>query len=394
MSAQLLVEKKAVRDDGVLDFAQVSEVPLESGAVLPEVTIAFETWGRLNEDASNAVLVLHALTGDTHVSSGRVGPEADLCTAVQAAAPGWWEGTVGPGCVIDTDRYFVVAPNILGGCYGSTGPSSPAPASVDPSRRPWGSRFPRLTVRDTVVAEKKLAQLLGIERFQLVIGGSLGGMRALEWALMYPEAVASCAVIASGPSATADQLAWAQAQDYAITMDPNFAGGDYYDGRPPTEGLGLARRIAHTTYRSAAELHHRFGRDAQDLESPLTCPMTRGERGRFKVESYLDHHARKITDRFDANSYLVINGILRDHDVTRGRGSLRQAMARSQCRWTIAAVDSDRLFYPSESEVLAAALPEPTEAILINSPSGHDGFLIESEQVKAVLQAAVAALDE
>lgn len=236
-----------------------------------------------------------------------------------------------------------------------------------------------------MAAEKKLADLLGIDTFYAVIGGSLGGARAMEWAVSYPERVERCVVIASGPSATADQIAWAQSQNIAISLDPNFAEGDYYSGPLPEAGLGLARRIAHTTYRSAPELHFRFGRDAQDGESPLS-QNTAGERGRYRVESYLDYHAQKLASRFDANSYLAINNALISHDITRGRGSLSTALAASTCQWTIAYVDSDRLFYPSESIVLAASLPYPIEAMAIHSPSGHDGFLIETEQIEQILR--------
>lgn len=373
------------RTDGVVQERFVGDLDLESGEILPEVTLAFETWGELNEAADNAVLILHALTGDTHVSRGFAGKDASAEIAFAAETPGWWEGNVGPDYVIDTDRYFVLAPNIVGGCYGSTGPSSPAPLSLDAEGQPWGSHFPLVTIRDTVAAEKKLADLLGIDTFYAVIGGSLGGARAMEWAVSYPERVERCVVIASGPSATADQIAWAQSQNIAISLDPNFAEGDYYSGPLPEAGLGLARRIAHTTYRSAPELHFRFGRDAQDGESPLS-QNTAGERGRYRVESYLDYHAQKLASRFDANSYLAINNALISHDITRGRGSLSTALAASTCQWTIAYVDSDRLFYPSESIVMAASLPYPIEAMAIHSPSGHDGFLIETEQIEQILR--------
>lgn len=369
--------------NGLVQTCEIGSLTLESLEIIPQVTLAFETWGELNERRDNAVLILHALTGDTHVS--RAVATDDAATALVADPPGWWEGIVGPGCVIDTEKYFVLAPNILGGCHGSTGPSSPAPESIDSSRKPWGSRFPLVTIRDTVHAEAHLADALGIETFYAVVGGSLGGARAMEWALTYPYRVEHCVVIASGPSATADQIAWAQSQNLAISLDPNFAGGDYYDGLPPEGGLGLARRIAHTTYRSAPELHFRFGREAQRGERPLRKCQA-GERGRYAVESYLDYHAKKLADRFDANSYLAINNALISHDITRGRGSLTTALATSTCEWNIAYVDSDRLFYPSESIVMAASLPQPGEATAILSPSGHDGFLIETDQIERVLR--------
>ncbi len=375
--------------EGMIRYAPVGDLLLESGKILPEVTLAFETWGTLNSDASNAVLILHALTGDTHVARGNAPEGANSEQREHAQSEGWWDDLVGPGKVIDTERYFVLCPNIIGGCTGSTGPVSPAPASVDPTQQPWGSRFPLVTIRDSVHAEAALADQLGIDSFYAVIGGSLGGARALEWALTYPERVERCCVIASAPSATADHIAWAQSQNLAIQMDPHFVGGDYYGGETPSAGLGLARRIAHTTYRSAPELHFRFGRDYQADENPLEAnPADRG--GRYAIESYLDYHAQKLTNRFDANSYLAINNALMSHDVTRDRGTLRQALAASTCSWSIAYVDSDRLFYPCESIVLAASLPQPVEAQEIRSVCGHDGFLIESDQLAQVIDAALA----
>ncbi|QRZ61146.1 homoserine O-acetyltransferase [Rothia sp. ZJ932] len=381
------------REDGVLRFETVGDLTLESGEVLPEVTLAYETWGELNHDASNAILVLHALTGDTHVSRGLVGGDADAKTRAYAETEGWWAGIVGAGAVIDTNKYFVVSPNILGGCNGSTGPASAAPSSIDPENKPWGSRFPQVTIRDTVRAEARLADALGIPSFSYVIGASLGGARSVEWAATFPDRVRGCAVIASASSATADTIAWGHMQNLAIRQDPHFAGGDYYDGAAPETGLALARRIAHTTYRSAAELDFRFGRDVQPGEQPLTSYNT--GRGRYQVESYLDYQGEKLVKRFDANSYLAINEALLTHDVARGRGSLRQALEpTAHCHWLVAYVDSDRLFFPSDSHILASALPHPVEPQVIHSPSGHDGFLIETGQVERILRQALAEHSE
>ena len=237
--------------DGTVQYLPIGDLELESGARLPDVTLGYETWGTLNPDGSNAVLIEHALTGDTHVTRG-AGEE-----------PGWWEQLAGPGAPVDTDKYFVVSINILGGCYGSTGPSTPAPDG-----RPWGSRFPLVTLRDTTAAEARLADALGIRSWYAVLGGSLGGARALEWAVSYPDRVRRCGVFSVGASSTAEQIAFAQAQTLAIRQDPNFNGGDYYGGQQPEAGLALARRIAHITYRSAAELDGRFGRNAQDAGGP------------------------------------------------------------------------------------------------------------------------------
>ena len=320
---------------GYLRQLAIGDFELESGITLPQVTIGYETWGTLNETGDNAILILHALTGDTHVSRGVPTPDmpAPLIRAIES--DGWWEGIVGPGAVIDTNRYFVVAPNILGGCYGSTGPASIIPEGYPGAGEHWGSRFPLVTIRDSVRAEARLARALGITSFRYVIGGSLGGARAVEWAATNPELVRGCAVIASGPSATAEQISWAHTQNLAIRSDANFAGGDYYNGPAPAAGLALARRIAHTTYRSPAELEHRFGREENRGES-VEGGLLGQHRGRYAIESYLDHHGNKLVERFDANSYLAVNEALISHDVARGRGSLSQALARTDCEWTIA----------------------------------------------------------
>ena len=354
--------------DGVLRHPLIGSLAQETGGHLPEVSLAFETWGTLNEDASNAVLVVHALTGSTHVARGHSEEE------------GWWEALVGPGKTVDTDRFFVVAINMLGGCYGSTGPSS-----NDPQGLPWGSRFPFVTIRDSVRAEARLADQLGIRTWHTVLGGSLGGARALEWAATEPGRVARCAVIACTAASSAEQIAFGQAQLEAIRLDPNFNGGDYYNGTPPTAGLGLARRIAHITYRSEPELEERFGHSAQPQEDPLGSSLP-AQRGRYAVESYLDHQARKLADRFDANSYLVLTEALMSHNVARGRGTLRQALAGAAAEFFIAAVDSDRLYFPEQSEALAAALPRSAWMHVINTPIGHDGFLTEAEQIGAPLR--------
>ncbi|MGP9539679.1 homoserine O-acetyltransferase MetX [Brachybacterium sp. AOP43-C2-M15] len=339
-------------------FAQLGALELESGAVLEDVTVAYETWGRLDEDGGNAVLVLHALTGDSHVR----GP----ASAAHPSA-GWWEEMVGPGRPIDTDRFHVIAPNVLGGCQGTTGPSSPAPDG-----RPYGSRFPAITTRDQVAAERRLRELLGIRRWALVIGGSMGGMRAIEWGVSHPAEVERLGVIASSARATADQIAWNGAQIAAIELDPGFRGGDYYDsGREggPSAGLGIARRIAHTTYRTAAELQDRFANRPQGREDPFDG------RGRHQVTSYLDHHAVKLARRFDANSYLALARSMSTHDVGRGRGGTAAALHRVTARTLVVAIDSDRLFPPDLVEEVARHVPR-AEFHLAASPIGHDAFLL------------------
>lgn len=351
-------------------FAQIGPLALENDAVLEDVTIAYETWGELDADGGNAVLVLHALTGDSHVR-GDAGPAHP--------SPGWWEEMVGPGRPIDTDRFHVIAPNVLGGCQGSTGPSSPAPDG-----RPYGSRFPALTTRDQVAAERRLREHLGIDRWALVIGGSMGGMRAVEWAVSHPDEVERLGVIASSARATADQIAWNSTQIESIRLDPDFHGGDYYgrDTRPDA-GLGIARRIAHTTYRTAAELEDRFANLPQAEEDPLDG------HGRHRVTSYLDHHADKLSRRFDANSYVTLARSMSTHDVGRGRGGLAAALERVTARTLVVAIDSDRLFPASLSEEIARHVPR-ADLHIASSPIGHDAFLLAHPGLSGWIAALMA----
>ncbi|MCE1178587.1 MAG: homoserine O-acetyltransferase [Micrococcales bacterium] len=356
-------------DPGARSFLDVGPVELEAGGRLPAVRVAYESWGQLNAARDNAILIEHALTGDAHVV-GRAGPGQPT--------PGWWEGLIGPGAMLDTDRYLVVATNVLGGCQGTTGPSSTAPDG-----KAWGSRFPFVTIRDQVTVEARLADHLGIERWQAVIGGSMGGMRVLEWAASHPGRVGAAVALATSAYATAEQIAWCRSQILAIRHDAHFHGGDYYDaGQGPEAGLGIARRIAHVTYRSEPELHERFGRDSQDHRSPL------GGSGRFAVESYLDHHAGKIVGRFDPNSYVVLSEAMNSHDIGRGRGGIAAALAPFDGRLVVASVSSDRLYPPRLSEEIAEQVPG-AHWVSIDSPNGHDGFLIEVEQVGRIITKAL-----
>lgn len=311
------------------------------------------------------MLVLHALTGDSH-AAGRAGPGHPT--------PGWWDGLIGPGRALDTDRWFVVAPNVLGGCQGSTGPSSPRPGG-----RRWGGAFPALTQRDQVAAEAGLADALGIGRWALVAGGSMGGMRALEWAVSRPARTGALLLLATTAAASAEQIAWSALQTHAVRADPHWQGGDYHDtGRGPHAGLGLARRLAHVTYRSEPELQTRFGRAPQDTAEPL-------HGGRYQVESYLDHHADKLVRRFDAGSYVVLSQAMNSHDIGRGRGGVPAALRRVTARTLVAGVGSDRLYPPSQQAELAAGITGADGLRLIDSPHGHDGFLIEVDQVAALV---------
>lgn len=337
-------------------FVDIGSLLLESGATLPDVRLAYETWGEY--DGHNAVLILHALTGDAHVL-GEAGPGHPTA--------GWWSELVGPGEAIDTNRFHVVAANILGGCQGSTGP-----ASHDPDGFHWGGSFPALTVRDQVQAEVALANELGIASWHTVIGGSAGGMRALEWAIEFPERVERLFLLATNAAASAEQIALSAAQIDTIRADAAFFDGNYYDGPAgPLTGLDLARRLAHISYRSEAELNNRFGREVQ-------------ADGRFAVESYLHHHGAKLVNRFDANSYIVLSAAMNSHDVGRGRGGIEAALAGIRATTVVAGIDSDRLYPLHQQQELADGIPNAGPLEIITSPHGHDGFLIEAEQVGAL----------
>ena len=348
-------------------FVGLGPLELERGGRLPFVRIAWESWGTLNEERSNAVLVLHALTGDSHLR-GDAGPGHPTA--------GWWEDIVGPGAPIDTDQWCVIAPNMLGGCQGSTGPASIAPDGYE-----WASRFPYLTIRDQVAAHVLLADVLGIERWSAVVGGSMGGMHALEWAITHPERVDRLAVLSSPPVNTADQIALNSVQLEAIRIDPRFHGGEYYDqsvGEGPHRGLALARRMALLNYRSPIELNQRFQRSWQSEVSPL------GRGGRFAVESYLDFHGNKFTRRFDANSYLALVEAMNSHDVGRDRGGVETALQSVTAKTLVLGIDTDRLFPVDGQHRIARSIPnaiDGNEAVVLASDFGHDGFLIETDAV-------------
>ena len=339
--------------------------------------IAYETWGELSVARDNAILVLHALTGDSHV----VGPSGP-----GHPSPGWWPGVVGPGRAIDTDRWFVVAPNVLGGCQGSTGPASVASDGVE-----WGARFPFLTIRDQVNAQVAFARGLGIERFAAVVGGSMGAMHVLEWAIMAPDAVQRIVVLAAPAATTADQIALNSVQLEAVRSDPAFRGGAYYDapdGDGPTRGLSLARRMAMLNYRTPIELNHRFERSWQSSLDPL------GGGGRFAVESYLDFHGNKFTRRFDANSYLVLTEAMNSHDVGRGRGGVEAALDSVTATSLVLGIDSDRYFSLEGQREISGRLRHSihgAEPVVLHSDYGHDAFLIEDDAVGAALVELLAA---
>ena len=353
-------------------FAPLPTLKLASGRELASARIAFETWGTLNDDKSNAVLVLHALTGDSHAA----GPASKA-----HKNDGWWSEIIGPGLAIDTDRWYVVAPNILGGCQGSTGP-----ASLDRQGREYGSRFPFLTIRDQVASQKAFSEVIGINHWHAIIGGSMGGMHVLEWAIEYPDAMSNIAVIAAPPASTADQIALNSVQIEAIKIDPQFNKGAYYDAKAgfgPHRGLALARRMALLNYRSPTELNDRFERTWQSDISPL------GASGRWAVESYLDFHGNKFTRRFDANSYITLVEAMNSHDIGRDRGGVEKALSSIRVRALVAGIDSDRLFPITGQAIIAEHIGSKLvggKLQVIESEFGHDGFLIEFETVGPMLR--------
>ena len=343
-------------DVGDREFVKVGDIELESGEVLTDVTIAYQSWGTLNAARDNAILVNHAMTGWSDV-------------------PGWWPSMVGPGLPLDTDKYFVVCPNVIGGCQGSTGPSS-----IAPDGKRWGSRFPSVTIRDMVAGEIAFSDAIGIKKYKLSLGPSLGGMRALEWAVQFPDRVGAICTIGSSAVATGDQIGTAAIQIRAIKSDPFYFGGDYYDkDRGPIEGMGIARRIAHLTYRTEAEMDVRFGREMQGDET-----------GRYAVESYLDHQADKLARRFDANTYLILTEAMNSHDVGRDRGGVEAALGSIKIPVIVVSIDTDRLFPPRLQQEIFELTPTAEAPDILVSPFGHDGFLVEVESVGAIIRRALA----
>jgi homoserine O-acetyltransferase len=326
---------------------------LESGAILPAVRVAYRTWGTLDAAGSNAVVVCHPLTGSADV---------DL----------WWEGLLGPGRALDPERDFIVCANVLGGCYGTTGPASPRPAGD----RPWGPKFPAVTVRDMVRVQAALLDRLGVRKIRLVIGGSLGGMQVLEWALIDPERVEAIAPVAVSGRHSAWCIGLSEAQRQALYADPNWRGGRYSPEAPPVAGLAAARAVAVCTYRSRASFEERFGREIRK-ENEIEDA--------FAVESYLRHQGRKLVERFDANTYVTLTRAMDSHDVGRGRGSYEEALGSIRQPALVVAIDSDVLYPPAEQKELARLIPGARLAWL-RSPHGHDAFLLETEKLDRLVR--------
>jgi homoserine O-acetyltransferase/O-succinyltransferase len=353
---------------------------LEGGGLLRDVTLAYETWGELSPTADNAVLVCHALTGDSH-AAGRLEPGHPT--------PGWWDEIVGPGKSIDTDRWFVVCVNVLGGCQGTTGPASPHPDDG----KPWASRFPVVTIRDMVRTQAAVADHLGVERWALVAGGSMGGMQVLEWGVMYPERVRALLPIATAAAASAQQIGWWSSGRRAISMDPRWRGGEYYDAGPgdgPHQGLATARMVSMMTFRSDDVFSQRFGREVVEPVEGYSLWQ------RFQVERYLEYQGDKLVRRFDANSYLLLTKAMDLHDLGRGRGGVAAAFARLRAPVLSVGISSDILYPPHQSREiveLAECAGVTSWYEELDSPHGHDAFLIESIQLGDIVRSFIARVE-
>ncbi|RDE05913.1 homoserine O-acetyltransferase MetX [Sphingomonas aracearum] len=349
---------------------------LDGGGVLAPVEIAYETYGTLDSDGGNAVLICHALTGDQHVASAH---------PVTGKA-GWWTRMVGEGRPIDPARHFVVCANVLGGCMGSSGP-----ASVDPATgRPYAMHFPVLTVRDMVRAQAMLLDHLGIGVLRAVVGGSMGGMQALSWAATFPDRLRACVVIASAARHSAQNIAFHEVGRQAVMADPKWQAGDYYDTEPPAAGLAVARMAAHITYLSEAGLTEKFGRRLQAREA-----KSFGFDADFQVESYLRHQGISFVDRFDANSYLYITRAMDYFDLAEEHGGrLANAFRPSRARFCLVSFDTDWLYPTAESRAIVHALNAagaPVSFVELSSPFGHDAFLLESPELNRVVDGFLRA---
>ena len=351
----------------VTPYIEVFEEPLDlvGGRRLDRFELMLETYGELNANASNAVLICHALSGNHH-AAGFHSPED--------RKPGWWDIAIGPGKPIDTNRFFVVSVNNLGGCHGSTGPASINPATGEP----WGPAFPQIQVEDWVQSQKRLAQRLGINHWAAVIGGSLGGMQALQWAVSYPDWLDHCVVLAAAPGLTAQNIAFNEIARHAILSDPDWLDGHYYaSASVPEKGLGLARMVGHLTYMSADGMSDKFGRALR--EGSLSGDN--GDAVVFQVESYLRYQGAQFSTRFDANTYILMTRALDFFDISRDfNGDLRQALSKTEASFLVMSFSSDWRFSPARSQELVDALlatGKPVTYADIEANEGHDSFLID-----------------
>jgi len=361
-----IAHQSAVFTDGLV---------LDCGQHLPSLTVAYRTYGALNAQRSNAVLICHALTGDQYV--GETHP-------LTGKGP-WWDHIVGPGRPVDTERYFVICINVLGGCMGSTGPMD----DRAPGEAPWGADFPPITIRDMVRAQKRLIDHLGITRLFAVVGGSMGGMQVLEWAATYPEMVFAAVPVATAFYHSAQNIAFHEVGRQAITADPNFAAGQYYaSGRTPKDGLAVARMVAHITYLSEEALSRKFGRKLQGTTRPTPHSLALfGDM--FEVESYLQYQGNSFVNRFDANSYLAITRAMDQFDLaSEYDGDLSRAFAGTRTRFCVISFSSDWLFPTHESRAIARALNKAAANVSfveITSDKGHDAFLLDEPDLRRVL---------
>ncbi|MCA9047729.1 MAG: homoserine O-acetyltransferase [Planctomycetaceae bacterium] len=345
-------------------FEPPNELRFQSGAVLGPISVAYETYGKLNPARDNAVFVCHALTGDAH-AAGIHEPDSPK--------PGWWDGFIGPGKGIDTNRYFVICANVLGGCQGTTGPGSVNPIGG----RRFCLDFPFLTVGDIVSVHSELVRYLGIDQLLAVVGGSLGGMQVLDWAVRFPQQVRSAIVLASAAKLAAQGIAFNAVGRRAIYADPGFANGRYYDTDGPRYGLALARMVAHITYLSEDSIELKFGRRLQDSEKFAFDMQKETE---FQIESYLHYQGKRFVQRFDANSYLYLTRAMDYFDLADGHASLADALKNVQARFLVASYDTDWLFPTSQSLELVSSLLQVgkhVSFIELNCPFGHDSFLID-----------------
>lgn len=346
-------------DEGVL---------LDCGKILSPLTVAYETYGELNEAKDNAVLVLHALSGDAHVAGYHEETDAE----------GWWEIMVGPGKGIDTRKYFVICSNVIGGCKGTTGPSSNNPET----NKPYGLNFPPISITDMVKVQKKLVDFLGIERLLCVVGGSMGGMQALQWSISYPDNVFSCCAIATTMRLSPQSIAFNEIGRLAIIQDPDFNDGDYYGKKPPSKGLALARMIGHITYLSDESMHSKFGRS---LKEQLPEEFLKPE---FEVESYLHHQGDAFIKRFDANTYLYITKAMDHFDLASEKHSLKAVFENSDVRYLVISFSSDWLFPVYQSMEIVRALKSNLIDVTyceIESAYGHDAFLLEVDELTRMM---------
>ena len=357
-----------------------ASLTLENGGTIGPVDVEYETYGQLAPARDNVILITHALSGDAHVAGWDKHAEK-VGRSYRLKHPGWWDTVIGPGKAIDTNRFYVISTNILGSCYGTTGPASINPATG----KPYGLSFPVVTVGDWVKVQAMLLDKLGIEKVYSVIGGSLGGQQALEWALAYPQRVQRAIVFAAAHRLSTQGVAFNAVGRQAIMSDPHFNQGDYYGRQAPDHGLGVARMMAHITYLSEEGMHQKFGRRMKNDNSPASALG-----GEFEVESYLDYQGRSFVQRFDANSYLYITWAMNHYDAASrwGQGNLVEACRRISSRMLVCSFSTDWLYTPGQCRELAFAMCKARKSVsYINVPShyGHDAFLVETQPVGELL---------